>query len=86
MRRAAISRLVPITLLGFLASARDRDAGRHQDTTPAAPAADRKPPPFDAAPVKVALVQYSGAGDYFEQWTNGARIVSSTPRSRPTPT
>jgi simple sugar transport system substrate-binding protein len=32
-----------------------------------------KPPPFDAGPVKIAIVQNSGAGDYFQQWTNGAR-------------
>ncbi len=32
-----------------------------------------KPAPFDKGPVKVALVQYSGAGDYFEQWTDGSR-------------
>jgi simple sugar transport system substrate-binding protein len=36
-----------------------------------APAA--KPAPFDKGPVKIALVQYSGAGDYFELWTRGAR-------------
>ena len=33
----------------------------------------KKPAPFDKGPVKIALVQYSGAGDYFEQWTKGAR-------------
>jgi simple sugar transport system substrate-binding protein len=32
-----------------------------------------KPAPFDRGPVKVALVQYSGAGDYFQLWTEGAR-------------
>ncbi|HYC32499.1 MAG TPA: substrate-binding domain-containing protein [Gemmatimonadales bacterium] len=32
-----------------------------------------KPAPFDKGPVKIALVQYSGAGDYFQQWTRGAR-------------
>lgn len=32
-----------------------------------------KPAPFDAGPVKIAIVQNSGAGDYFQQWTNGAR-------------
>lgn len=32
------------------------------------------PAPFDTEePVKIALVQNSGAGDYFQQWTNGAR-------------
>ena len=31
------------------------------------------PAPFDEGPVKIAIVQNSGAGDYFQQWTNGAR-------------
>ncbi|MCP4967033.1 MAG: substrate-binding domain-containing protein [bacterium] len=31
------------------------------------------PPPFDAGGVKIAVVQNSGAGDYFQQWTNGAK-------------
>ena len=42
-----------------------------KDTGRKAPGA--KPAPFDKGPVKVALVQYSGAGDYFEQWTDGSR-------------
>jgi simple sugar transport system substrate-binding protein len=32
-----------------------------------------KPAPFSAGTVKIALVQNSGAGDYFQQWTNGAK-------------
>jgi simple sugar transport system substrate-binding protein len=32
-----------------------------------------KPAPFDKGPVKIALVQYSGAGDYFQLWTEGAK-------------
>lgn len=31
-----------------------------------------KPAPFDGT-VKIAVVQNSGAGDYFQQWTNGAK-------------
>lgn len=31
-----------------------------------------KPAPFDAGPVKIAIVENSGAGDYFQQWRNGA--------------
>lgn len=31
-----------------------------------------KPAPFDKGPVKIALVRQSGAGDYFQQWGNGA--------------
>ena len=43
----------------------------------ASPAA-AMPAPFDAGPVKVALVQNSGAGDYFQQWTNGAQQQAAT--------
>jgi simple sugar transport system substrate-binding protein len=45
----------------------------------AAPAASQQaatadaPAPFDGEPVKVALVQQSGAGDYFTAWTAGAK-------------
>lgn len=35
-------------------------------------AAGTKPAPFDAGPVKIAMVRQSGAGDYFQQWGNGA--------------
>ncbi len=42
------------------------ETGTTEATTAAAPA------PFDAGPVKIAIVQNSGAGDYFQQWTNGA--------------
>lgn len=38
-----------------------------QEATAGAPA------PFGGEPVKIALVQNSGAGDYFQQWTNGAQ-------------
>jgi simple sugar transport system substrate-binding protein len=41
-------------------------------------AAAAMPAPFDAPPVKVALVQNSGAGDYFQQWTNGAKQQAAT--------
>jgi simple sugar transport system substrate-binding protein len=41
-------------------------------------AAAAAPAPFDAGPVKVALVQNSGAGDYFQQWTNGAQQQAAT--------
>ncbi len=50
---------------------RDRDQRSAPSTTPAG--AGEKPAPFDNGPVKIALVQYSGAGDYFQQWTDGAR-------------
>ena len=39
----------------------------------ASAATGKKPAPFDKGTVKVALVRQSGAGDYFEQWGNGAK-------------
>ncbi|MFE2719311.1 substrate-binding domain-containing protein [Streptomyces mirabilis] len=39
----------------------------------AAAATGKKPAPFSKGNVKVALVRQSGAGDYFEQWGNGAK-------------
>ena len=35
--------------------------------------ATAKPAPFDKGPVNIVLVQYSGAGDYFQLWTKGAQ-------------
>ncbi|MEU2735320.1 substrate-binding domain-containing protein [Streptomyces sp. NPDC007095] len=39
----------------------------------ASAATGKKPAPFSKGDVKVALVRQSGAGDYFEQWGNGAK-------------
>ncbi len=63
------------TALLFLGCSQDRhrDQQNAARTGTAAMAADEKPAPFDKGPVKIALVQYSGAGDYFQQWTAGAR-------------
>ena len=36
-----------------------------------------KPAPFNAGKVKIAIVQNSGAGDYFQQWTNGAKLQAA---------
>lgn len=60
------------TALLLLACSRERaaapEAARSTATDRAA-----KPAPFDRGPVRIALVQYSGAGDYFQLWTEGAR-------------
>lgn len=74
--RLSVALLGPVLLL----------AGCSQDLGPAgsqaaAPetatvqdATGQEPAPFAGdEPVRVALVQNSGAGDYFQQWTNGAR-------------
>ncbi|OIQ77007.1 D-ribose-binding periplasmic protein precursor [mine drainage metagenome] len=50
-------------------------AASDQATATASTAA--KPAPFNAGPVKIALVQNSGAGDYFQQWTNGATLQAN---------
>lgn len=49
------------------AAAGAADVGTAEAATADAPA------PFDEPPVKIAVVQMSGAGDYFQQWANGAR-------------
>lgn len=58
-------------------STSESDAATAETTAEAAEtqaaATSDKPAPFDAGPVKIALVQNSGAGDYFQQWTNGAK-------------
>ena len=62
------------TALVLIACSPTRDREQPDTTrTAAEPAATQKPAPFDKGPVKIALVQYSGAGDYFELWTKGAR-------------
>jgi len=74
MKRNTITRLGLCTVLGVLACSKDHAGDRQSAARTASGAvADEKPAPFDAGPVKIALVQYSGAGDYFEQWTAGAR-------------
>jgi simple sugar transport system substrate-binding protein len=40
-------------------------------------AAEDLPAPFDGEPVEVALVQQSGAGDYFTAWTAGAKAQAA---------
>jgi simple sugar transport system substrate-binding protein len=53
------------------ATAEATESAETTETTSAAPA------PFGGEPVKIALVQNSGAGDYFQQWTNGAQQQST---------
>jgi simple sugar transport system substrate-binding protein len=69
MRSNTIPGLGLCTALLFIACSQERSRDRPGTTRTAA----EKPAPFDQGPVKIALVQYSGAGDYFEQWTKGAR-------------
>jgi simple sugar transport system substrate-binding protein len=79
-RMRGIPLIVILTVFALLAASCSQDtddAGQTTTTadtgTTVAPTADA-PPPFDTGePVKIALVQNSGAGDYFQQWTNGAK-------------
>jgi simple sugar transport system substrate-binding protein len=74
MKRNPITRLGLCTVLAVLACSKDHAGDRQGATrTASGGVAGEKPAPFDKGPVKIALVQYSGAGDYFEQWTAGAR-------------
>jgi simple sugar transport system substrate-binding protein len=62
------------TAIFFIACSQNRDRDQQNAARADAGAtATERPTPFDKGPVKIALVQYSGAGDYFEQWTKGAR-------------
>jgi simple sugar transport system substrate-binding protein len=74
MRSNTIPSIGLCTALLFLGCSQDhsRDQQGAARTGTGATAAE-KPAPFDKGPVKIALVQYSGAGDYFEQWTKGAQ-------------
>jgi simple sugar transport system substrate-binding protein len=60
-------------LLLLACSQDDRPDQPRSDSSSAATPAATKPAPFDKGSVKIALVQYSGAGDYFQLWTEGAR-------------
>ncbi len=62
-------------------SAPSKDAASQPATSAAASdagsqAAVTMPAPFDKGPVKIAMVRQSGAGDYFQQWGNGAQEQS----------
>lgn len=69
-----MTRLALCFAVCLLACSQDRDKGQPGATPEGGGAvAGEKPAPFSEGPVKIALVQYSGAGDYFQQWTEGAR-------------
>ncbi len=74
---AAIS-LLTLTACSQTASTTTAPSSAPAATTAAAPSAPAasvsaaKPAPFNAGPVKIAMVRQSGAGDYFQQWEMGA--------------
>ena len=71
---AALS-LASASALLLAGCSQSTDASKNTaDTAASASAATgKKPAPFNKGKVKVALVRQSGAGDYFEQWGNGAK-------------
>src|SRR5688572_3847076 len=76
MKSYAISGVGLCAALAIAACSQDREPIRPAGAPPlpaAGAPAPNKPAPFDKGPVKIALVQYSGAGDYFELWTKGAQ-------------
>jgi simple sugar transport system substrate-binding protein len=74
MKCHTIPDLLVCMVLALTACSPGGDRSRQDASTSSATAtAVAKPAPFDKGPVKIALVQLSGAGDYFEQWTKGAR-------------
>lgn len=83
LRRKGILFLAILLSLALIAAgcSQDTDDASDESTTTttedvgttAAPESDA-PAPFNGdTPVKIAVVQNSGAGDYFQQWTNGAK-------------
>ena len=74
MNSNPLARLGLCTALGLTACSQDRERDQPAESQATqAPSAPAKPAPFDKGPVKIALVQYSGAGDYFDLWTKGAQ-------------
>jgi simple sugar transport system substrate-binding protein len=81
-RRKGILFLAILLSLAMVAASCSQDSGS-DDTTTTTTVADvgateaptsSAPAPFDTGEaVKIAVVQNSGAGDYFQQWTNGAK-------------
>ncbi|MEA2009490.1 MAG: substrate-binding domain-containing protein [Actinomycetota bacterium] len=81
-RRKGILFLAILLSLAMVAAGCSQDTGSDDETTTTtsgdvgtteAPTSSA-PAPFDTdEPVKIAVVQNSGAGDYFQQWTNGAK-------------
>jgi simple sugar transport system substrate-binding protein len=74
MRSQTIPDIGLCTAFLLVACSQNRDRDQHTAArTDASDSVAERPAPFDKGPVKIALVQYSGAGDYFELWTKGAQ-------------
>ncbi|WAU80706.1 substrate-binding domain-containing protein [Streptomyces sp. Qhu-G9] len=64
---------VSALLLAGCSQSSDASETTGDSAASASAATGKKPAPFSEGRVKVALVRQSGAGDYFEQWGNGAK-------------
>lgn len=71
-RWAAVVATVGIAALALTGCAQQNTAAPAASAAPVQKA-ENLPAPFDGEPLKVALVQQSGAGDYFTAWTAGAK-------------
>lgn len=65
--------LVTLTLAGCTQGGGSAAPAPSSDTGNVAEATADAPAPFDADGVKIAIVQQSGQGDYFQQYLNGTR-------------
>lgn len=76
-RREGVRVGVLLVALAFIAAACSQDSEETTTTgagtTQTTAAGSALPAPFNAGTVRIAVVQNSGAGDYFQQWTNGAK-------------
>ena len=81
MSRLTPALAAPLIAVALLATACSQTSSTGGDTHAVAPsvaaATGKKPAPFDAGRVKIALVRQSGAGDYFEQWAAGAKAQAT---------
>ncbi len=70
-----------LVAFSLVAAACSQDTDKAETTTPpvetaavaTTAAGSEMPAPFSEGDVKIAVVQNSGAGDYFQQWSNGAK-------------
>lgn len=75
-RWAAVVAAVGIAALALTGCAQQNTAAPAASAAPVQKA-ENLPAPFDGEPLKVALVQQSGAGDYFTAWTAGAKAQAA---------
>jgi ABC-type sugar transport system substrate-binding protein len=75
-RWAAVVATVGIAALALTGCAQQNTAAPAASAAPVQKA-ENLPAPFDGEPLKVALVQQSGAGDYFTAWTAGAKAQAA---------